>query len=108
MQRKRCLPRCVGMMRMMTIAACSLAALIAAGNQTRAQQPPHDFAQDTPAPPGLIVKAPQEKHRITPKPQPFHREDMLGLPTSGPKGLRLCPASRVEQRDEVWFSPRAC
>jgi len=93
---------------MMTIAVCSLVVLVAAGDQTRAQQPPLNLAQDTPAPPGQIVKAPRERLRITPNLRARYRDNVLGLPTSGPKGLHPCPASSVKPHNRDWVLPKAC
>ncbi len=54
-----------------------------------AQTVPHNFKQDTPPVPGQVVETPREKLRLAPIPVFESREQRLGLPSSGPKGLLL-------------------
>ena len=53
----------------------------------QAQGAPHDFKQDTPPVPGLVVETPRDKLRLAPIPLRQFRADEIGLPTSGPKGI---------------------
>lgn len=72
--------------------------LLAAASGADAQSVPHKFSQDTPPIPGQIVKPPREKLRLGPSPHRTAHPELIGLPTSGPKGLqresfnaRRCP-----------------
>lgn len=64
-----------------------LVAMLCAGPAAFGQDAPHDFRQDTPPVPGQIVETPREKLRLGRAPLKLYRSDMLGLPSSGPKGM---------------------
>ncbi len=83
---------------MWKLVSIGLLALISAA---RAQDAPHDFSQDTPPAPGQIVETPREKLRLAPLPLRRDSSQELGLPATGPKGLKR--QSFNEQR----YEPRA-
>lgn len=74
----------------------ALAVLMAATDTAAAQAVPHEFIQDTPPVPGQIVRTPREKLRLAPLRLRAGHPEMIGLPTSGPKGLLR----------ESWNAPR--
>jgi hypothetical protein len=65
-----------------------------------AQGVPHDFKQDTPPVPGQVVETPRDKLRLVPIPLRQFRDDEIGLPSSGPKGI-----VRASRNDERYAPP---
>ncbi len=63
-----------------------------------AQSVPHDFRQDTPPVPGQVLETPREKLRVAPSFLRALKTEPLGLPSSGPKGIR-------ESSNEVKYAP---
>lgn len=84
-------------MRMLVFIAVLIANCLAA----RAQQAPHDFAQDTPPVPGQIVETPRDRLRLAPATRRWYAPAELGLPSNGPKGLLR------ESLNERRYAPRS-
>lgn len=82
------------MLRLTLATAIILGGTLVAG----AQSVPHDFRQDTPPVPGQVVETPRDRLRIGPNPLRSLQTEQLGLPSSGPKGIR-------ESSNEVKYTP---